>query len=50
MSTLTIIYFSFMAGTWHVAHHRVEAERCPAIYQSLRRQIKVGRVWGVCHK
>lgn len=49
MTTLTIIYFSFMTGAWNVAHHRVDTERCQAIYQAMRRQVRVGRIWGVCH-
>lgn len=49
MTTLTIIYFSFMTGTWNVAHHRVDADRCQSIYQAMRRNVRTGRIWGICH-
>lgn len=49
MTTLTVIFFSFMTGQWYVEHHRVDAARCQAIYQSLRLKTKTGRIWGVCH-
>lgn len=49
MVTLTLIYFSFVTGRWDVTHHRVDADRCACIYQSVRRKVKAGRIWGVCH-
>ena len=50
MVTLTIIYFSFMSGTVTAQHHAVPAERCEEIYKTMRHRVKVGRIWGVCHK
>lgn len=49
MTTLTIIYFSFMTGAWSVSHYSVDADRCQSIYQAMRHQVRVGRIWGVCH-
>lgn len=48
--TLTIIYFSFVTATWSVHHHPVDADRCHSIYQSMRRNVRTGRIWGICHK
>lgn len=49
MTTLTIIYLSMATGHIHAAHHRVPSAECQAIYQSVKRKVRAGRVWGVCH-
>lgn len=50
VTTLTIIYLSLTTGQVHAKHHRVPADQCQAIYQTVRAKVRAGRVWGICHQ